>query len=233
MPLIDAAPHERLLEVREVDLGGSHVLSPGLQYSNIFQDSQCGLRLWESGIVLARYLLAQEIPSGLAVLELGSGCGIAGIVVAAFLAPSSIFLTDGNERTIKNLALNVAASASCVTRVPTVERFVWGVDRCPGGRKFDLVIGSDLFYSKTAALQLAAAIDECLCEGGKAVLVAPASRSDESQTRDDFKRTMMDRRFLVTERTVEFPTGIRIGREKLSHDGEFEVLECRREAGGI
>ncbi|KAF4744724.1 hypothetical protein FOZ63_019730, partial [Perkinsus olseni] len=49
-------------------------------------------------------------------------------------------------------------------------------------------IGSDLFYSKAAALQLAAAIDECLCEGGKAVLVAPANRSDESQTRDDFKR---------------------------------------------
>lgn len=180
-----------------------------------------------------RYLLSIDVPSGLSVLELGSGCGVAGLAVAAFLSPSSIFLTDGNEGTIKNLSHNVIALQSSLTAIPVVERFTWAVDPCPGGQKFDLVIGSDLLYSKEGASQLAVAIDECLSRGGRAILVLPAYRSDESKTRAAFKRIMVEKRFFLTETAVAFPTDVKIADKYLCHDGKFEVLECRRVTGGI
>ncbi|KAF4666660.1 hypothetical protein FOL47_003963 [Perkinsus chesapeaki] len=222
-------------ELREVDLGQSHVLN--LRCSDIFQDSQCGLRLWESGIVLARYLLSLDLPSNLSILELGSGCGVAGLAASAYLAPSRIVLTDGNDRTVKNLKHNVAdLPASPCGAKPTVQRLLWGVDPCPGQQRFDLVIGSDLFYSLEGARRLAVALDECLTGTGTGILVAPMDRLDENMARDDFKRAMMAKRFLIEEETVTFPSGVEVSGRSVwpcEGGGEFIVFKCRREEGAI
>lgn len=66
-----------------------------------------GLRIWESGIVLARYaILHRDFFDGKFVLELGSGTGIAGLAVLKFTSCKNCLLSDYITEVVENARRN-------------------------------------------------------------------------------------------------------------------------------
>lgn len=67
-----------------------------------------GLRVWEAGCHLSSYLVKNPRDvAGRRVLELGSGCGLTGLVCAGICQPREICLTDYTDETVENLKRNV------------------------------------------------------------------------------------------------------------------------------
>jgi len=147
-----------------------------------------GAHVWNSGLVLAQYLVrerARFMPragqgSRTRVLELGSGCGVAGIVAARALE-ASVMLTDlapALPLLRHNLAVNVSSSSGClsVDLHPEVLVLDWNDysaevhDALAAGPspakskvstrdslgRFDLVIAADVLYGPHLFLPLLA-----------------------------------------------------------------------------
>jgi predicted nicotinamide N-methyase len=74
-----------------------------------------GLAIWGSGIVMGHWLTRdtalQHLLHNAAVVELGAGCGVAGIVAAHCTGASSVLLTDLHAATLQNARHNVALNA--------------------------------------------------------------------------------------------------------------------------
>jgi len=149
--------------------------------------AQGGL-LWESGIVLARYLAEQSAgpamsaptvsalasaPRPLRVLELG--CGVAALpsLVAAAALGADVVATDlpeviprattGIERQLAGLALRAGAGVRAA-------EYVWSEDRNPPGGPFDMVLCADVLYDSSLHSTLCAAIAGAMHEDGSALL---------------------------------------------------------------
>ena len=62
---------------------------------NIFLHKKDGLRLWEAGIILSRYIIKHiEDFSEKNVMELGAGVGIASLALLKFGNPNQVYITD-------------------------------------------------------------------------------------------------------------------------------------------
>jgi len=95
------------VQTRAVTLGTftMHVCQSGLEEA-------LGAQLWRSSFLLSRLMLARpEIVRGRDVLELGSGCGMCGML-AAKLGAKKVVLTDFMDAAIRNLEASLAANFS-------------------------------------------------------------------------------------------------------------------------
>ena len=122
-----------------------------------------GLGIWASSLVLARWVV-QERAAFLdsAVLELGAGCGVAGIALSLAQPTACVVLSDAHAATLENLRFNAAAAR---TR-PRVASLDWAqppADQAP----YDHLIGADLVYTEQAAEVLASAVARLLPPSGK------------------------------------------------------------------
>ena len=64
----------------------------------IFSNGEEGLRVWESGIVMSRYILKNvDEFQGKVVVELGSGTGIAGLTLLKYSDAAHVYFTDYTE----------------------------------------------------------------------------------------------------------------------------------------
>ena len=168
LPECDAAP----FSIREADrenLCHSFGESP--------KDDLTGLSIWASAYVLAHWLVVEEGSlEGRAVMELGSGCGLAGIALAKNTAASEVVLTDFPTNTLENLRYNVALNArgGPGERGPAVRSLDW-TDKStwPGPGSIDLVIGSDLVYDDGMASLLAPLVAHVLRPGGNFIHIFP------------------------------------------------------------
>ncbi|KAG7393078.1 hypothetical protein PHYPSEUDO_012413 [Phytophthora pseudosyringae] len=136
---------------QQVTVGGrSYALSETLRSAElapIFEDAWTASRVWEASRFLAERLarFASESPAafaGQSVLELGSGCGLAGLVAAALGA--DVLLTDQREA-LELLQRNVetnAASEGERQRLHVAE-FVWGSDWTPPRSSYAYILVSD------------------------------------------------------------------------------------------
>jgi predicted nicotinamide N-methyase len=160
-----------------------------------FQTGQDGLHQWESGIVLARFVLFNtDLFRGRRLLELGSGTGLAGITAATVGAEA--VLSDYNPDVLENINRSVALSAVQVQ----VKRIDWTDPRTYMEQQFDFVIGSDLIYHGSPLEALASTIRAHLVPGGKMVLVMPVKRSATT----DFLRLMSDFEYEETTLDAEY-----------------------------
>ncbi|KAJ9067242.1 Methyltransferase-like protein 23 [Entomophthora muscae] len=112
-------------------------------------DSGFGCHLWPASIYLADYLWRERAELvGRSIVELGAGCGLAGLVCAK-LGASSI-LTDHPNNTlvlancIKNVNVN-QLEACCQVKSLAWGRFTKDILELP---KIDYIIGSDTFYDR-------------------------------------------------------------------------------------
>ena len=134
-----------------------------------------GCRLWDSSIALARWILAHGVPwvADKRVLELGSGCGLAGL--AATHEAKHVRLTDGEARLLPNLRFNADQLADVPVEVAhlnwsdtpdklTTEHGTW-----------DVVLGADLVYSSGCVVPLARAISALLKPGAAFLMCSPSA----------------------------------------------------------
>ncbi|XP_078442178.1 S-adenosyl-L-methionine-dependent methyltransferases superfamily protein [Wolffia australiana] len=119
-----------------------------------------GAVMWDSGIVLAKFLESavdsgRLVLQGNRVVELGSGCGLVGCVAA--LLGARVVLTDLPDR-LKLLKKNVEANATGQHEHGSAQvcELTWGEDVDPDltNPPPDFVVGSDVVYSESAVVDL-------------------------------------------------------------------------------
>ncbi|VDM49044.1 unnamed protein product [Toxocara canis] len=141
-------------------------------------DNTGNVRLWPSEECLAEYLLLnEEICRDKRVLELGAGMtGLAGLM-ALTAGAKTIYLTDGNERSVENLQMIVEKnSLNLGVKCAILE---WAGERL--SEKFDLVICADCLFFTNSHEALLGCIHAHLVDGGTAYLMAPSRRGTATQ----------------------------------------------------
>ncbi|KAG5183642.1 putative methyltransferase-domain-containing protein [Tribonema minus] len=133
---------------------------------------QSGHYLWPASPCLASYLVEQResIPAG-SVLELGAGCGLAGLTAAQLTGVSAVVFTDHDFGVIELLQENIEhlrQAGSAKAGVLAAQSLSWGeVDQKtvaavhaaaglqqPQAGAFSLVLGSDVIYAKSVVRPL-------------------------------------------------------------------------------
>lgn len=134
--------------------------------------------IWPSAYALCRHVGEAEVPAGSAVLELGSGVGLAGIAAAVTGAPASVHLTDLDPIAVELSRLNADRSGvgdTCTTAV--MDWF--DLDAWPEST-YDVAIGADILYEPEACDALAAVLARTLRPGGTFLLADGKGRRNRS-----------------------------------------------------
>merc|ERR1719469_112706 len=97
---LSALVHEGKHEVRHFCIDGLSSEVAVVQRPDGVASGCTGLRMWSCALLLARELTkAPELVAGRRVVELGCGCGLAGVVAA--LLGASVVLTDRDPECIE------------------------------------------------------------------------------------------------------------------------------------
>lgn len=177
-----------------VSVGGrSYALSETLrsyQLAPIFTDAWTASRVWEASRFLAERLVrfssespaTFDVSAGQSVLELGSGCGLAGLVAADLGA--DVLLTDQQEA-LDLLQRNVEANAASENERARlhVSEFVWGSDWTPPRSSYHYILVSDCInpiYGQESWRNLARSIDRFSDQETVTYLAHEARGEDEA-----------------------------------------------------
>lgn len=154
-------------KIREIYLNSETCIEVSDQV--FFQTGDDGIHQWESGIVLARYVLSIN-PSG-SILELGSGSGLVGITAAKFTSASSVTLSDYNAKVLENIQSNLRRN-----NAHAQVTFLDWTNPATYTAKADLIVGSDLIYDGAPIEMLINTILHHLEENGTACILMPDKR---------------------------------------------------------
>lgn len=159
------------------------------QSETIISDGTTGLHCWQAAGALAEWCLAnQSRLHGRSVLELGSGTGLTGLVVAKACAPAKVVLTDGNEKVLALLRENVSENCKNdgqeVVRVAALdwEEVDSSLDELEDIRP-EVVIAADVVYDGTLFEPLCSAIDVVFRRSGSngcSLYLACTMRNEET-----------------------------------------------------
>ncbi|CAH1249538.1 METTL21A [Branchiostoma lanceolatum] len=123
--------------------------------------SALGERIWPLAKVLCSYLyLRHDVMRGVAsLLELGAGTGLVGILASriSHIPGRSVLLTDQDTRVKRLLHMNIAENFTDLADRPRCAHLKWGegLDQFEATHgTFDLILGSDLLYTRCACLPL-------------------------------------------------------------------------------
>ena len=132
-----------------------------------FKGSDSGCVLWASSKPLAEVLWARHqglCISGAAAIELGCGCGLASLTLAA--AGIEVLATDGDARVLQAVtSMNAAANSSILTAPLRIAQLRWGdfesleASIRTLGRTPTLLVASDVLYEPKAFEDLRASIN--------------------------------------------------------------------------
>eukprot|EP00941_MAST-03F_sp_MAST-3F-sp1_P005215 g5215.t1 len=173
-----------LLRVRELPITD--------QTEDIFKteatDDKTGLGLWPASVVLSHWLVELRFRlKGQSIAELGSGCGLAGLVAARYTKAKHVVLTDRFDTTVENLKWNVEENCNqgrgAETEVLSVDWADeeawgqrWGQKGVLDGQQFDSIIGADLVYHADVLPIFLATLRRTLKVGGSFYYVTQANR---------------------------------------------------------
>jgi Lysine methyltransferase/Ankyrin repeats (3 copies)/Ankyrin repeats (many copies) len=135
-----------------------------------------GFGIWCASLVMARWMV--KIAPSLfqkSVIELGAGCGVPGLALAKHVSIASLHLTDLNPRTVENLEFNIHLNhLGSLAQASTID---WD-DESTWMLPVEVIIGSDLIYSKSIVPLLKKSVLGLLQPGGSFYYVAPSSGRD-------------------------------------------------------
>jgi len=174
-------------------------------FGEIAAQDSTGLGIWCASLVMARWVASKSTSGdfdGKTMLELGAGCAVPGLTAGLYSGSSSIYLTDLNEATMKNLQYNIdinskrtCLNSSCQDsslkrmKAMTID---WGDNKTWPSKTIDYIIGSDLIYQKSIVPLLKTVVTGLLADDGTFLYVCPADGRDglkefiASMKREDF-----------------------------------------------
>eukprot|EP00397_Hematodinium_sp_SG-2012_P060552 GEMP01079019.1.p1 GENE.GEMP01079019.1~~GEMP01079019.1.p1 ORF type:complete len:249 (+),score=67.36 GEMP01079019.1:97-843(+) len=129
------------------DLAQNDMVSAFLPSVKVRQDrntqEHTGGIIWETSYILASYLMEQltDQPS---VLELGAGCGLLGITLAAAKKARSVVVTD-QPIALDNLKRNVERNPH---KGLSAAALSWGQKELPVDETYDVICGTDVVFNK-------------------------------------------------------------------------------------
>jgi predicted nicotinamide N-methyase len=147
-----------------------------------------GWTIWSSSVLLSRWILENKnLLEGKRCLELGSGCGLVGAVLAFHTKAASITLTDYQPDTLANLRHNIdqnralqdGESGEAKPSLPEIQVLPLDWDdeeKFESFGKFDVILVSDATYRRSYARKLAVVVDALLEEGGLFAYASPVAR---------------------------------------------------------
>jgi predicted nicotinamide N-methyase len=125
-----------------------------------------GVTLWAASICLAHDLAGRDGLNSKSVLELGAGTGLPGIVAAS--RGARLVQTDNNKAALALAKRNLEHNGLTTAEQRQVDWANWN-DR---GR-YDLIIGSDILYSKEMHPHLRLIFESNLAPNGRVLLSDP------------------------------------------------------------
>ncbi|KAJ5096077.1 methyltransferase-domain-containing protein [Penicillium alfredii] len=155
------------------------------------------------GIPSLRRLLVDESPTPLQIVELGAGCGIVGIALAAMLPCCSVLLTDLPEaQEIVTHNINVARSAP----MSTIDFRTLDWDEPPDlcGRPIDLILVSDCTYNADSLPALVSVLDRLVRSSPDAIILVALKRRHDSEA--IFFELMQSAGFDPLQATIALPS---------------------------
>jgi predicted nicotinamide N-methyase len=132
-----------------------------------------GLRLWEAGIILSRYVVNNNhLFKNKRVLELGAGVGIAGMTAKKWTECREIEMTDYEPQVIENIKRNMEKN-SAICPVFTLDWKNHGVHTT----QYDIIMGSDIVYFGCPVEDLYQVFKENLAHKGIGLIVIPVRKN--------------------------------------------------------
>jgi predicted nicotinamide N-methyase len=153
-------------------------------------DDTTGLGIWSASIVMARWMAQKSLLGRFdnkSVLELGAGCGVPGLTVALYSNAKSVYVTDLNPSTIRNLKHNIEINANRSVTTSGAGDWLervhassidWDNDSTWPGDKMDFIIGSDLIYQQSIVPLLKKVVSGLLKPGGRFLYTCPSDGRD-------------------------------------------------------
>jgi predicted nicotinamide N-methyase len=128
------------------------------------------VRLWESAVILARYLAGQQYAPGTKLLELGAGLGASGLAAAA--AGCDVTLTDYEE-----LILDFERVSAAASRLENVRFAILDWKNPPEEmEQYDIIAGTEILYREEFFDPLLRVIRRALKPDGVVYLAHDARR---------------------------------------------------------
>ncbi|TMW62916.1 hypothetical protein Poli38472_005534 [Pythium oligandrum] len=156
------------------------------------EDAQSDQFVWPAAPALCEYLEQHRelIPNG-TVVELGAGCGLAGLAVAQLQPTATVVFTDQDPGVLKTIEHNCTQQerpqATCVT-----QRLRWGPDGAEEivaleerlskqPQSVDLIVGTDVIYARGVVQPLFWTVDRLLTkQPGASFLMCSSDRYDDT-----------------------------------------------------
>jgi len=130
-----------------------------------------GLALWLSSVALAHELASRSAElAGKAVLELGAGAGLPGLVAAH--CGARVYQTDNLEAALWLSRLNAESNG-----ISGIEYGLVDWNDFADDRQFDFIVGSDILYYAALQEPLLRIFQTALAPGGHVVLADPLRES--------------------------------------------------------
>ncbi|CAD6191755.1 unnamed protein product [Caenorhabditis auriculariae] len=161
-----------------------------------------GLSVWQASCDLANLMRTMYLENK-TVVELGAGCGLAGIATAAFFPTSTVYLTDFDENVIdrisSNIEINRSQNSTCHNA--HVKKLDWkegyDLDESTFGN-VDVVIAADVVYDRELLRSLCVTVRRIL-ETSRCSYAIFASTLRDSATLDSFLETLGKTHLIVFE----------------------------------
>ncbi|XP_024983382.1 calmodulin-lysine N-methyltransferase [Cynara cardunculus var. scolymus] len=105
---------------------------------------------WPSEEVLAYYCLSQlDLFRSKRVIELGSGYGLAGLLIAAVTEASEVVISDGNPQVVDYIQRNINVNSSVFGGTKVTSMMLhWNQEALDISNRFDIIVASDCTFFK-------------------------------------------------------------------------------------
>ncbi|KAJ1667061.1 hypothetical protein EV178_001782 [Coemansia sp. RSA 1646] len=140
-----------------------------------------GLLTWEAGLFLSDFFVEHpDIIRDKNVIELGSGCGLAGFTCAA-MGAANVLCTDVNGNVLHILEDNRKLNPSIVDKIQVADLDWEDTNECARlSKDVDVVIGSDILYDPTIVPLLVGALKTIVVSSQQVAYITAAFRNPDT-----------------------------------------------------
>ena len=186
------------IQVDMYQIGNHQIKIQCFDQSNRKQLSCESRVVWLASVALANWLDSNADYLQGSILELGTGTGLLGVFIGLKAPSCQLVMTDLERQSLEtaeaNLELNQVKNAKTLF-------YKWGANPINSGERFDLVVGSDIIYSReVATTTVAQSLNALLSKTGTAILANDMIRY--GQLEDAFEERLKCEGLAIVEKQL-------------------------------